>query len=220
MKDSIFAVIAARNEEKHISDVVKETRKYADKVIVIDDGSVDSTKEKAEKAGAVVLAHLVNLGKGAAVKTGCEYAVSKGAKIIVLLDADGQHEPSDIPKLIHSLKEKDIVLGIRARKKSMPLILKYGNWFISKITNILYGIDIPDTQCGFRAFKAKIYDKIKWQSPDYSMESEMIANVGKKRLKYSIATINTIYSDKYKGTTIIDGVKIVLNMLWWRLSNK
>jgi len=218
MKDSIFAVIAARNEEKHISDVVRQTRKYTDRVIVIDDGSTDSTKKKAGEAGATVLTHLVNLGKGAAVKTGCEYAISEGAGIIVLLDADGQHEPSDIPKLINSLKEKDIALGVRARKKSMPLILKYGNWFISKTTHVLYGVDIPDTQCGFRAFRTKIYNKIKWQSPHYSMESEMIASVGKKRLKYSIIPINTIYSDKYKGTTIMDGIKIVLNMLWWKVS--
>ena len=218
MKESIFAIIAAKDEEKHISGVVKDTLKFADKVIVIDDGSKDLTKEKAEKAGAIALEHIVNLGKGAAIKTGCEYAISKGAGIIVLLDADGQHEPKDIPRMVALLKDSDVVFGMRKRRKSMPLTLRYGNWFISKTTHLLFGIDLPDTLCGFRAFKAKVYRKIRWQSSGYSMESEMIANIGKKRLKYSQIKINTIYSDKYKGTTMIDGIKIVANMLWWKIT--
>jgi len=218
MKKSIFAIIAAKDEEKHISDVVKYTKKYVDKVIVVDDGSTDSTEEKAEKAGATVLKHIVNLGKGSAMNTGCEYAISKGAKIIVLLAADGQHEPKEIPKLAKKLEPSEIVFGIRTQKKNMPAVLKFGNWVINKISHYLYKIHIPDTQCGFRAFNSKIYKKIRWQSTDYSMESEMIANVGKKRLKYSTIPISTIYSDRYKGTTIIDGIKIVGNMIWWKIA--
>ena len=157
MKNSTYAVIAAKNEAKHISAVVKDTKKYVNKVIVVDDGSSDNTSEKAKEAGAIVLQHLVNLGKGAATKTGCEYAISKGAETIVFLDADGQHEPKDIIKFKEKLKEKDIVFGIRKRNKHMPAVLKLGNWFLNKAANSLYGIDVPDTQCGFRTFKTKIY---------------------------------------------------------------
>ncbi|MBD3164394.1 glycosyltransferase [Candidatus Woesearchaeota archaeon] len=220
MSSSIFAIIAARNEERNIYNIIKKTMNYVDKVIVVDDGSVDFTKKEAEKAGAVVLRHIINLGKGAALKTGCRHALSRKADIIVLIDADGQHKPEDIPKFLEKLKNNDIVFGIRKRNKNMPLLLRFGNWGIDKVSSILYSIDIPDTQCGFRAFKADIYKKIKWQSPDYSMESEMVANVGKKNLKYSTVTISTIYSDKYKGTTISDGIKIVLNLFWWKLSRK
>ena len=220
MKDAVFAVIAAKNEEKYISNVVKETNKYVDKVVVVDDGSTDSTKQKAEKIGAVVLRHVVNMGKGSAIKTGCEYAIGKGADLIVLLDADGQHEPKEIPKFVSALKKSDIIFGFRRRDKNMPLVLKFGNWAIDTATYLLYGVKIKDSQCGFRAFRASIYNKIKWQSSNYSMESEMIANAGKKRLKYSEIEISTIYSDKYKGTTIIDGIKIVMNMFWWRISRR
>jgi glycosyltransferase involved in cell wall biosynthesis len=218
MKKSIWAVIAAKDEAKDISKVVKQARKYVDNVVVIDDGSADRTYDVATRGGAIALKHIVNLGKGAAIKTGVEYAISKGAKILVLLDADGQHEPSEIPKFIDKLKESSIVFGIRTRRKKMPAILKLGNSAINKLTLLLFGINIDDTQCGFRAFKADIYKKIKWESSGYPMESEMVANVGRKRLKYSTVNIGTIYSDKYKGTTIMDGIKIALNLLWWRIS--
>jgi glycosyltransferase involved in cell wall biosynthesis len=189
-----------------------------DNVPVVEDGSSDSTSKKASSAGASILKHIDNLGKGAATRTGIEYAISKGAKQIILLDADGQHEPREIPKFLKELKKNSIVFGARTKRKAMPSILKFGNWFINKAVHFLYGIDLLDTQCGYRAFRSTAYDKIKWQATDYSMESEMIANVGKKRLKYSQVMISTIYSDKYKGTTVIDGIKIVLNMLWWKIT--
>jgi glycosyltransferase involved in cell wall biosynthesis len=218
MKYSICAVIAAKDEEKHIGKVVKETKKYVDKVIVVDDGSSDSTALEAEKAGAIVLKHAINLGKGAAIKTGCDFALQNKAKKIILLDADGQHNPSEIPMLLERLSLNDIVLGARKMKKPMPFILKSGNWIINRITYLLYGIDIMDTQCGFRALSSAAYKQLRWKSSDYSMESEMISLIGKKRLKYSQVTVSTIYSDRYKGTTILDGIKIVMNMVWWRLS--
>ena len=218
MKQSVFAVIAAKNEEKHIYEVVKDTRKYVDMVIVVDDGSVDNTKGQAKKAGAVVLEHMVNLGKGAAIITGCEFALDKKAKSIILLDADGQHEPKEIPHFLEELKKNEIVFGMRTIRKSMPSVYKFGNWVIHKLTQLLFGMDIPDTQCGYRAFRTDIFKKIRWQSSGYSMESEMIANVGKKRLKYSMIKIGTIYSDKYKGTTVKDGILIVANLIWWRIS--
>ena len=79
-------------------------------------------------------------------------------------------------------------------------------------------VSLSDTQSGYRAMTARAYRKIRWRSRSYSVESEMVANTGRKRLKYKEIKIKTIYSDKYKGTTVIDGVKIVLNMLWWRIS--
>ncbi|MBR9699775.1 glycosyltransferase family 2 protein [Candidatus Woesearchaeota archaeon] len=215
-----FAVIAAKNEEKYISAVVRQIKKHVHSVIVVDDGSLDKTRQRAEKAGAIVLEHVVNLGKGAATKTGIEYAISHGAQAIVLIDGDGQHAPKEIPKILNKLKQCDIVFGIRTRRKHMPSVLKFGNWVINEATKLLYGIYIPDTQCGFRAFKVGAYKKIRWTSSNYSMESEMIAQVGKKRLKYAFVPISTIYSDRYKGTTIIDGVKIVANLIWWKISKR
>ena len=99
----------------------------------------------------------------------------------------------------------------------MPAVLRFGNWFINFATKILYSMDLKDTQSGYRALTADAYKKVRWKANDYSMESEMIANAGKNHLKYKEIPIQTIYSDKYKGTTVIDGIKIVSKMIWWKL---
>lgn len=215
----IWAVVPAYNEEKNIAGIIRKAKKYVDEVIVVDDGSKDRTKEAAEKANAVVLRHIVNLGKGAALKTGCDFAAKKGAKFMVALDADAQHNPDDIPRFIEKLKKYDMVFSYRKASRKMPLVLRFGNWFISNVARVLYGVKLNDTQSGYRAFSKKAYKKIRWNASDYSMESEMISRAGKQKLKYVQIPIKTIYSDKYKGTTIIDGIKIVLSMFWWKLFN-
>jgi glycosyltransferase involved in cell wall biosynthesis len=217
---NVWAIIPAYNEGKRIGQVISRTRKIVKNVVVVDDGSSDSTSAIAKKSGAIVLVHPLNLGKGAALKTGCDYAIDNGAKVLVVLDADAQHKPEDIPRFITAMKNADMVFGCRGLNKKMPGILRFGNWGISKLTKILYGVDIADTQTGFRAFTADAYRKIRWQSSDYSMESEMISLVGKHKLKYAKITIETLYPDRYKGTTVLDGVKIVLNLIRWKIMRK
>jgi glycosyltransferase involved in cell wall biosynthesis len=213
---STWVVIPAYNESKRILDVLKQVKRHAQNVIVVDDGSTDGTAAAAEKAGATVLRHIVNLGKGAALKTGCDYALERGAAQLVAMDADGQHEPKEIAEFLEGLESADIVLGYRTLTK-MPAVLKAGNWFINRVAALLYGVKVRDSQCGYRAFTSTAYRKIRWSCADYSMESEMIANIGRHRLRYTEVPIKTIYSDEYKGTTVIDGIRIVLNMMLWRL---
>ncbi len=217
--NNVWAITPAHNEERDIALIIKKTKRYADEVVIVDDGSMDRTSIYAKKAGAIVLRHIVNLGKGAALKTGCDYAIKKGAKLIVVLDADAQHNPDNIPRFLDKLKKYSIVFSYRKLSRKMPIVLRFGNWFISGIVSLFYGVSLKDTQCGFRAFTADAYKKIRWNASDYSMESEMIARAGKQNLKYVQIPIETIYSDRYKGTTIVDGIKIVMNMLWWRLFN-
>ena len=219
MKQKIFAVIPAHNEEKHIYEVVKKTKKYVDKVVVVDDGSKDRTIDMAKKCKVMVLRHLVNLGKGASLKTGCEYAIKNRADVIIAIDADAQHDPKEIPKFLVNIKKYDVVLAYRKINKNMPFVLRFGNWLINKTIKFLYGIKIKDSQCGYRAFTAKAYKRLRWKASDYSMESEMIANIGKHKLSYTEIPIETIYSDRYKGTTIFDGIKIVFNLFIWKLNN-
>ena len=218
-KDNVWAIIPAHNEEKNINEIISRTKKYVDRVVIIDDGSADKTSLLAEKSEAIVLKHIVNLGKGAALKTGCDYALKHGAKFMIVLDADAQHNPDDIPRFTDKLEVYSLVFSYRKLSSKMPFVLRFGNKFISEITGLFYGIRLNDTQCGFRAFSAEAYRKIRWNASDYSMESEMIARAGKQNLKYVQIPIETIYSDKYKGTTIIDGIKIVLNMMWWKFFN-
>ena len=210
-------IIPAYNEESQLGSVIKKALPYGN-VIVVDDGSVDSTPKIAKENGAHLLQHLINMGKGAALKTGCEYAIKKNSTTLIAMDADAQHDPADIPRFLEKLKESDIVFGHRSFSDTMPSILRFGNKAINKITRWLFGVSLHDTQCGFRAFTKKTYQQIRWEASNYSMESEMITNVGLKKLKYSQIPIKTIYTDRYKGTTVIDGIKIVLNMIWWRMT--
>lgn len=212
-----WAVIPAYNESKHICSVIKDVKKHVFNIIVVDDGSKDNTYDIAKQENIFVLQHIVNLGKGAAAKTGCDFALRKGAKRIILIDADGQHDPKEIPNFLNVLNNVDIVFGYRKFNKNMPFIFKFGNAFINFSTRLLYGISLKDTQCGYRAFTSEAYKKIRWKASDYSMEAEIVANAGKRHLRYKEIPIQTIYLDKYKGTTVIDGIKIVLNMFLWRL---
>jgi len=101
----------------------------------------------------------------------------------------------------------------------MPLTMRFGNLFLSFVSKFLFGLNLKDTQAGFRAFTDKSYSKIRWFSSDYGMESEMIARTSKHDLKYDEIEIKTIYHDAHKGTTPLDGFKILFNMLRFKLFN-
>lgn len=128
----LTVVIPAYNEEKTIASVIAGVRRYVDNVIVIDDGSADSTLEIAQKSGVKVYRHFINRGLGGALGTGIRAALSAGADIIVTLDADGQHDPAEIPFLLKPIMESeaDIVIGSRFLKtQPMPLFRRMGNYF-------------------------------------------------------------------------------------------
>lgn len=206
-------VIPAHNEEGQIGKVVQKARRYVQSVIVIDDGSQDGTASQAEKAGATVLQHRVNLGKGAALKTGCEYALQQGVQHLVTMDADGQHNPEKIPEFLTALQQHEIAFGARTMPRSMPLVMRLGNNAINQTFSILYDIAISDSQCGYRSFTAAAYQQIRWEALNYYVETEMVIKAGKKKLKYVEIPIETIYNDRYKGTTVIDGMMIVAKMI-------
>lgn len=219
IQNETFVVIPAHNEEKRIGEVLKKVKTYVKNIIVVDDGSKDRTSQIVKESQVTGLRHITNLGKGAALKTGCDYAIKKGAKLIIVMDADGQHEPQLIPKFLVKLANYELVFGYRVPSKDMPFVFRAGNFVIDKITQFLYGINLRDTQSGFRAFRAETYKKIRWEANDYSMESEMIARAGRNNIKYCEVPITTIYGDRYKGTTILDGAKIVFNLIKWKISN-
>lgn len=216
-----YAVIPGHNEEKNIGRVIDKTKRFVDakKIVVVDDGSRDGTADAARRSGATVLRHIINLGKGAALRTGSHYSLSKGAEALVFMDSDGQHDPEDIPRLLTELKNSDIVFTYRDRASThMPLVKKFGNWFIDTAMKLLFHINVKDTQCGYKAMTGAAYGKMQLISNDYSIESEIVAKTGKYKLKFAQLPIKTVYADRYKGTTVFDGVKIVLKMLWWKVA--
>lgn len=218
---TIAAVIPARNESKHIRSVIERTLPFVDYVVVVDDGSADDTVVIAKAVSdpkVVAIKHSINLGKGAALITGCDVAVHLKADIIVCLDADGQHNPESIPQFTKAIIEQqsDIVFGMRKFNHKMPMMMLLGNRFLSAFINWFFRVLVHDTQSGYRAFTADAFQKMRWESSGYEAETEMIVRASEQKLKYAEIEIDTIYHDSYKGTTAIDGIRIFLHILRWK----
>lgn len=212
----IIAVMPAHNEEKSIGNIVSETREYVDKVIVVDDCSTDNTYKYAKHSGAIVVKHIINRGVGASTWTGIQTALKLGADIIVTLDADGQHLPSDIPNIIRPIlkNDADIVIGSRTKDiKNMPFTKRIGNILLSKMTCLFYGINMTDTQSGFKAFNILAARQLNITIDGYGFCSEIIGEISKKKLRYSEVSIPVIYLDKNKGTTMYEGFKILFDLI-------
>lgn len=216
----IFIVLPLFNEEKRIAEVLKEVIKYNLPIVVVDDGSRDDSFKVASKFKVASLRHKVNLGKGAAMKTGVDYAFSKGAEAIIFMDSDGQHNPSNLVSFEEKLnsKEYDVVLGSRNLSFGVPLVRYLGNKLSSLIIRFIFGIYVSDPICGFRALTKKAYGKITWETSGYGVETEMIARLGKSKLKYCEVPVETIYHDKVKGVTILDAFSILGEVVKWKLT--
>jgi glycosyltransferase involved in cell wall biosynthesis len=210
-----IAIIPAFNEEHHIQSVITAANPLVSKLIVIDDGSQDETAQRALSSGATVISHPMNLGKGAACRTGFEAAIGEKPDIVITLDGDGQHDPSEIPNFIQYLRDDSsigLVLGNRMSKlEAMPLIRMLTNRFLSKLLSILTKQNIPDSQCGFRALRGNLLEQLHFKGDHYDAESEVI--VSTSRLGYKIASVPilTIYgSETSHIKPIHDSLRFIL----------
>ena len=190
MTERIIAIIPALNAERTVPRVVEETRRQIEPVLVIDDGSSDRTGDVARAAGAIVLRHDVNRGKGAALKTGFAWARENGYDGVITLDADGQHLPSEIPKFVRrrATGGEDLIIGGRAHLFGQMLprrrnANRFSAWCIAKCS----GVPITDSQSGFRFYSARLIDGIDLRTNGFDMESEVIVRAGRRG--YRIVTI-------------------------------
>lgn len=198
------ACIPAYNEERSIGDVIRRSKNYVDKVIVCDDGSEDNTVRKAKDAGATVLRHEKNLGKGAALKTLFKHAKEINADIMVTIDGDGQFLPDEMGLLIKPVLEEgsDIVIGYRfSNDVEMPSYRKAGNKILDKITNMASELPFRDTQSGFRAYSKKAIQSINFTTDGFGADSEILVVASQKGLKISEVKVSVIYDTGGKTST-------------------
>jgi len=216
-------VMPAYNEAKVIAGVINGLKKNGHKdIIVVDDGSNDRTGEIAEKAGAHVYTHPINRGLGGALGTGIKAALAEGAGYIVTFDSDGQHDPKDVNRVLAPLvnKKADVVIGSRLLKpQGMPWIRRVGNFGLNVITFLLFGIWTTDSQSGLRAFSRKAAEKINIQTNKMEVSSEIIKEIGRKRLKFREIAIRPIYT-KYSrehGQSHMNAFRIIAKLVIERL---
>jgi len=192
-RPAVLALIPAWNEAARIAPIVRGTLAYLP-VLVVDDGSTDDTAKVARAAGAAVVRHPQNQGKGAALKTGFAWALEHGYDAVLTLDADGQHDPAEIPKFLEALKAGagDLIIGQRdfsrmpwPRWWSQPL----GSWMLSRAL----GVPIRDNQSGYRLLTRRLLERMRLTSTGFEMEVEMIAEAVRLGLPVAWVPIRTIY---------------------------
>ena len=204
--ENIIAVIPAYNEEDFIGSVVLKTISHVDKVIVIDDGSNDKTADIARLAGAEVICHKSNLGKGYALRSGFKKAKEMEANVVVCLDGDGQHDPDEIPSVVNPILQEnaDIVIGSRflgnGAKKTIPIHRRFGQKFLTMSTNISSNTKITDSQSGFRGFSNKTLNAFDFSQASFGIESEMIENGSSNGFKIEEIPISCKYEQHNKHT--------------------
>jgi glycosyltransferase involved in cell wall biosynthesis len=192
----VLAGISAYNEARYLGSIVLQARQYVDEVIVVDDGSTDNTAMVAELAGATVIRHVGNRGKGAAIQSILAEAKRRNPDVLVLLDADAQHDPNEIPVLAKPISEGfDLVIGSReAQKDKTPRYRRIGQKVIFRSSRLASKTNIVDSESGFRALSPKAIKKLDLKAKGFGIESEMITSAADKKLKITEVPISNIYT--------------------------
>ena len=198
MTDRVAVIIPALNAAASLGKVVMDARRQLDPVVVIDDGSTDATGEVARAAGAVLLRHDANRGKGAALKTGFAWALQNGFDAVITLDADGQHLASEIPKFIreHEKGGADLIIGGRAHLfEGMLPRRRAANRFSAWSISIASGVRVTDSQSGFRLYSANLLRNVKLHTDGFDMESEVIVRAGRRHFRIVTIPIDLGFVD-------------------------
>ncbi len=199
-----LVLIPAYNEDKTIGHVIEGLLKLKIfDVLVIDDGSYDDTYKIASSFGIVILKNETNLGKGAALKRGFDYAVKNEYDAVIDVDSDGQHKIEDVLLLYESAhhgNDADVLIGNRMWKPSgMPFIRKITNAVMSGMISFMTGTKIPDTQCGLKLIKTDVLKKLSIYSDKFEAESEILFEILRKGYKIKSVNITSVYFEERKS---------------------
>lgn len=219
--DNVWIVVPAYNEAGSIGGVVSSLRACGyGNVCVVNDGSADDTVAVAARAGAHVLEHIVNLGQGAALQTGIDYALERGARYVCTFDADGQHSPQSVGDLLDALGQSgaEVALGSRFLQHGdrVPPLRKLLLRAALAFTRLHARVQVTDTHNGLRAFTRNAAQQIRIEQPLMAHASEILQKIGEKRLAFVEVPVRIDYSEysKAKGQSGFDSVKILLDLLY------
>ena len=212
----IYCVIPAYNEEDTIVEVLKSVKPAVDQVVVVDDGSADKTFELSKAQGVAALKHIFNRGQGAALETGNEYALRRGADIIVHFDADGQFLAEEIKELVAPIKagQADVVFGSRflGKKNNMPWLKRRVMMPLARLMNrVFFNVKLSDPQSGFRAMSEKAVRKVRITNDGMAHCSEIIGKVFQSELRVKETPITVVYRTFGQGPG--GGLKIIKDLI-------
>lgn len=222
--DTTAVVIPAFNAAAHLSGVIADVAARVPRghIIVVDDGSADDTAAVARDAGAVLVAHPRNRGKGAALRTGILAAHERGFRFAITLDADGQHDPAEIPAFIDRWVETgaDIIVGNRmAATGTMPALRLWTNRFTSAVVSALARRRVPDSQNGYRMIDTGVFAELPLVTTRYDTESEILIRAGRRGASIASVPVRTIYGDEVSAIhPVVDTwrfFRMVLRALFW-----
>ena len=197
-RETVCAIIPACGEERFIGSVVRGVLEHLDHVVVVDDHSADQTARVAREAGAEVIRHSKNLGKGAAIKTGLG-KVADGFGYFLLMDGDGQHDPAEIPKFLRKAAETraHLVVGNRmSNVAAMPAIRRWTNKFMSWQISRLCRQELPDSQCGYRMARYELLPLLRESSDGFAFETECLLLTAGGGFQIEFVPVRTIYRDE------------------------
>jgi glycosyltransferase involved in cell wall biosynthesis len=198
-QQSSVAVIPCLNEAAAISRVVRDVTGFVAKVLVVDDGSTDATMREAQAAGADVLRHETPEGKGAALADGFSRAAALGFVWALALDGDGQHAAADIPKFFQAAEQTgaNLIIGNRMpQARAMPLVRRWVNRWMSRRLSRITGVDLPDTQCGFRLVNLAAWQRLHVRTRHFEFESEMLLSMVRAGERVEFVPIQVIYKSE------------------------
>lgn len=215
---NLWVICAAYNEARTIAGVVAELRRAAYQVVVVDDGSSDATRHLAAEAGANVVTHPINLGQGAALQTGIEYALAQGADVLVTFDADGQHRVCDIAQLVEALshEQADFALGSRflGQTYNLPWLRRWVLQAATVFTRFTTGLRLTDSHNGLRALTRRGACAIRLRQNRMAHASEIVSEIARSRLPYVEVPVTIEYTaySLAKGQRLGDSVMILLDL--------
>jgi len=225
MGTNIVVGIPAFNEERAIADVVTRALPHASIVVVIDDGSTDGTSAEALRAGATVIRHQENCGKGIAVATSFHYAMEACADVLVLIDGDGQHDPAEISLVAEPCLTgaADVVVGSRFHPDALsrtPRIRRLGQLAFNQMTAAASGVRCSDSQSGFRAFNRRAICAMRLTQTSFSVESEMQFECRVHRLRLAEVPISCDYAMPPKRNVVAHGMQVLSGLTFMAMQRR